>query len=68
LFRDFPNNLVGIQGSLILGIEIIKPLEGIHGNDNVTGTRIGLARSVTPLHVVQNTSLLMLLSMSWWWW
>jgi hypothetical protein len=52
-----PDELVGVVEALLLGVEIIEPLEGVDSDDNVSSTSVRLASKVTLLQVVENSGL-----------
>jgi hypothetical protein len=52
-----PNDAVAVVLSLLLGVQVVEPLERVDRDDDVAGARVGGVVLVTLLEVVQDASL-----------
>ena len=57
-FMLFPDKLIRVVGSNLLGIDRREPLEGVDGDDNVTSSGVWMIVLVSVFKIVKNGGLL----------
>lgn len=56
-FGFVPDELVGVVDALLFGVEVSEPLEGIDGNNDITGTGVWSSLLVAFFEVKEDTGL-----------